>query len=293
MIKQIIYSIRPKQLFKNLVIFIPLIFSQNFFNLELFYKSAVGFISFSLLSGAVYILNDVMDAERDKSHPVKSKRPIASGALGIRAAILSFTVLVIAALAVSFQINILFGLASVAYLAVQVGYSFYFKHVVIMDIFSIASGFFLRVIAGAAAIQVPASSWLLVCTFFLSLFLALGKRRHELLLLEGDAASHRKVLTEYNTILIDQMIAVVTASAVVTYSVYTLSQETVSRFQTTNLKYTIPFVLYGIYRYLYFVYLKREGGSPEVILFTDLPMIINLFLYMITVIIILYMAAGV
>jgi len=229
-----------------------------------------------------------VDIDQDRKHPVKSKRPIASGRIGTGAARITFVLVTVVALFSSFFINKLFAMTAVIYFVVQMGYSLRLKHVVIVDVFTIAAGFFLRVIAGAHAITVPVSSWLLVCTFFLSLFLALSKRRHEIVLLEAGSGAHRKVLEDYNTLLLDQMISVVTAGTVVAYSVYTLSEETITRFNTTNLIYTIPFVLFGIYRYLYIVYLKKEGGSPEIVLLSDRPLILNICFYIITVIVILY-----
>lgn len=287
-LKYIIISMRPKQWTKNLVIFAALLFSQNLLTPDKVLLNFTAFIIFALLSGGVYLLNDLMDIEEDKRHPKKSKRPIASGLLAQPTAKIAICVTISISIMASFLINISFAITVFIYLIIQVAYSIFLKHIVIIDVFSIAAGFFLRVVSGALAISVPISSWLLVCTFFISLFLALCKRRHELILLEDKAFNHRKVLEDYNIYLLDQMIGVVTSSTLITYTLYTLSEETISKFNTKNLIYTIPFVLYGIYRYLYLVYHKEEGGYPEIHLLTDRPMLFNIFLYGLTIVFILY-----
>jgi 4-hydroxybenzoate polyprenyltransferase len=192
-------------------------------------------------------------------------------------------------LAGSFLIlNIPFAVTALGYVAVQIAYSTFLKEIVILDVFSIAAGFFLRVVAGAVAIDVPISSWLLICTIFISLFLGLGKRRHELLLLGEDARNHRDVFNQYNMNVLDQMVSVVTTGTVISYSLYTLSHETIKKFGTEKLWYTIPIVLYGIFRYLYIVYRREGGGSPESTLFEDKPLLGSIALYVIVVGIILY-----
>ena len=289
MLRNVVLSLRPKQWTKNLALFVALIFSQSLFKPRMVLLTVSAFCIFCFLSGGVYILNDIIDLEKDRKHPGKLTRPIASGALSVPQAMTVFCLLVLAALAGAFRINNLFALAAIGYLSLQVAYTLLLKHFVIIDIFSIAAGFFLRVLAGAYAVSVTVSSWLLVCTFFISLFLALCKRRHEIVLLDDEASNHRSVLGKYDVLLLDQMISVVTASTVVAYSVYTLSEETVRKFGTSNLKYTIPFVLFGIYRYLYLVYRKKQGGSPEAILLTDVPLVANVLLYCMTVGLILYL----
>lgn len=289
LITNLVLSLRPRQWTKNLALFVALIFSRNLFNPRMVLLAVSAFGIFCCLSGGVYIFNDVIDLEKDRKHPQKSTRPIASGAFSVPQALTVFCLLILAALAGAFQINTLFALTVIGYLSLQVAYTLLLKHLVIIDIFSIAAGFFLRVLAGAYAISVTVSSWLFVCTFFISLFLALCKRRHEIVLLDYEAVDHRGVLGKYDVLLLDQMISVVTASTVVAYSVYTLSEETVRRFGTSNLKYTIPFVLFGIYRYLYLVYRKKQGGSPEAILLTDVPLVADIFLYCTVVGLVLYM----
>jgi 4-hydroxybenzoate polyprenyltransferase len=272
----ILQAMRPRQWIKNVALLVPLVFSRNLLTPAVLVTALAATATFCLLSGGVYLLNDLIDIEQDRRHPLKSRRPLAAGTLSVGLTRWICLVSLLLALGLGFLIHTALGLAALAYLGVQVAYSLALKHVVILDTFCIAAGFFIRVVAGAYAIEVEVSSWLLVCTIFVSLFMALGKRRHEILLLEDQAAEHRTVLKNYDVLLLDQMISVVTAATLVAYSVYTLAPETVQRFGTDDLKYTIPFVLYGIYRYLYLVYRKQQGGAPETLLLTDLPMLINM-----------------
>lgn len=284
----ILVSMRPKQWFKNSFIFAALIFSQNVFNPRMLITSIEAFVTFCLISSGIYILNDLIDMEMDRKHPKKCLRPLASGKLNPYVAWIFFTGVVAISLAASFGINWNFGIIVMGYLAMQISYCMVLKKVVIADVYCIAAGFFLRVIAGAEAIEVPISSWLLICTIFISLFLGLGKRRHEFVLLGKEAGNHRKVLDEYNIVLLDQMVSVVTAGTVISYSLYTLSNETVKKFGTENLWFTIPIVLYGIFRYLYLVYQREGGGNPELALFEDKHVLSSILLYMIAVGITLY-----
>jgi 4-hydroxybenzoate polyprenyltransferase len=276
-------TMRPRQWTKNLLVFAALIFSQNLSNLPMVSDATIAFIIFCLLSGSVYTLNDLLDVKQDRTHPKKSQRPLASGKLQPPIAIVSGSILVLLSLANAFWLNTNFGFIALGYFILQIAYSTALKHIVILDVLAVSIGFVLRAIAGAEVINVPISSWLLVCTILLALFLSLGKRRHEIILLEDNAADHRKILFEYSPALLDQMISVVTASTVVAYALYTMSVETITKFQTDNLKYTIPFVLYGIFRYLYLIHQKSEGGSPEKILLNDRPLLINIILYLLTV----------
>ena len=227
--KYIIISMRPKQWTKNIVVFTALVFSLNLFNFRDVVLSFIAFFIFTLLLGGVYLLNDLLDIEEDKMHPKKSKRPIAAGQLTPSTAKVAFGVLISISIIASFIISVHFFIIALAYFFIQIGYSVFFKHFVIIDVFSIASGFFLRVMSGAIVILVPISSWLLICAFFISLFLALCKRRHEIVLLETTAVNHRKVLKDYNTLLLDQMIGVVTSSTLITYTLYTLAEETIGK----------------------------------------------------------------
>ena len=281
-------SLRPKQWTKNFFIFAGILFSQNILNFPLLFKVTFAFFIFCLLSGSIYILNDLSDLKQDRRHPDKSHRPIASGRLKISHAVVTLIILVPSSLAASYYLSPSFFLAALAYFLLQLAYSFFLKHIVIMDVFTIACGFVLRVVAGAVVINAAISSWLIICTILLSLFLGLSKRRHELVELEGKAQNHRQVLAEYSPYLLDQMISVVTASTVVAYALYTMSEETIRKFGTRNLIFTIPFVLYGIFRYLYLIHKKGTGGKPEDILIIDKPLMIDIILWVITAGIILY-----
>jgi 4-hydroxybenzoate polyprenyltransferase len=281
--------LRVKQWIKNFSVFAPLIFSQNVFNLELLFKTTFAFVVFCILSGAAYVLNDLKDLETDKLHPLKSKRPMASGRITKGQALFCFFLLVVLGIGGAYLLHLYFFLATVTYIILQIAYSFWLKHIVILDVFVIAAGYFIRVIAGGLAIEVHLSPWLFICTILLALFLALSKRRHELFLLERDAENHRPILREYNPYLLDQMIAVVTASTVISYCLYTISSETVAKFGTRNLILTVPFVLYGIFRYLYLVHQKKEGGSPEALILKDTPLLADLFLWVATAMLVLYM----
>lgn len=287
-IKYIFLSLRPKQWTKNLLIFAALVFSQNLNNGLYDTATIAGFIIFCIVSGSIYTLNDIVDRKKDKLHPKKAKRPVASGKLPVVYAVLSFLFFSILGVISAFNLETNFGWVVVVYFALQILYTFILKNIVILDIFIIAIGFVLRVVAGAEIIAVPISSWLLVCTLFLSLFLALGKRRFELIKMDKKATSHRSALKEYNVSLLDQMITVVTSATVVAYAIYTLSPETVKKFNTDKLMYTLPFVLYGVFRYLYLIYQKETGGHPEEILISDVPLIINILLYGFTVWLIIY-----
>jgi len=291
MIKDIIQAMRPHQWTKNFFVYAALIFSQNIFNFPLFLKTTIAFSAFCLISSALYIFNDLKDLEEDKLHPLKSKRPIASGKIKKSTAILMIVVLGLLGFSSAFTLNKNYFIIILVYFLIQMAYSIKLKHVVILDVFVVALGFLIRVVAGGLAIEVSLSSWLLICTILLALFLALSKRRHELVLLEDVASDHRPILEEYSPYLLDQMIAVVTASTVIAYCLYTISEETVTKFGTTNLIFTVPFVLYGIFRYLYLIHQRSEGGSPEALIIKDKPLLIDIFLWIATAVIILYLSA--
>jgi len=287
-IAHILESMRPQQWLKNFFIFAPLIFSQNVTNPDLFKKSLLAFAVFCLLSGALYILNDLKDMAEDKLHPLKSQRPIAADKLKRSHAVIAFVVVSLISFLLCLLLNLNFFYIALFYYVLQVAYSFRLKHVVILDVFIVAAGFFIRVIAGGLAIEVYISPWLLICTALLALFLAMSKRRHEIILLEQDAENHRPILKEYSPYLLDQMIAVVTASIVVAYCLYTISEETVTKFGTTKLIFTVPFVLYGIFRYLYLIHQKSEGGTPEVLILKDKPLLLDIFFWIVSASVIIY-----
>lgn len=291
-LKQLLVSLRPHQWTKNLVVLAALIFAERLFEPQALWAAGSAFAVFCLLSGSVYLINDLADRERDRRHPVKRHRPIASGAFSPRLAVVATVLIAAGALGWSAAIGGNFEKTAVVYFVTMAAYSFALKNVVILDVLVVAFGFVLRAIAGAVAIRVAFSNWLLICTLLLALFLALAKRRHELTLLAEEAAGHRRILGEYSLDLLDQMIAVVTASTLVSYALYTLAPETVEKFGTDRLVWTLPFVLYGIFRYLYLVYKKEQGGSPTRVLLNDRPILVTVALWAATVVTLIYHGAG-
>ena len=287
MLAALLVSVRPRQWIKNLFVFAGLIFSHKLFTADA--TRALGaFVVFCALSGVVYLLNDVADRERDRAHPVKRKRPVASGALSVRAALVAALVLAVGALGGAAALGPMFLLTAALYVVLLVLYSATLKHVVIVDVITVATGFVLRAVGGAVAIDVEISGALLICTFLIALFLALGKRRHEYLTLDAEATRHRPVLAEYSAALLDQMIAVVTASTVTAYALYTMSAETVARFDTRLLPATLPFVLYGIFRFLYLLYRRQLGGNPSELFLNDRALLANAALWVLAVLVIIY-----
>ena len=280
-------SLRPRQWVKNLFVFAAVIFSQNLLT-PLVWPALAAFVIFCGLSGAVYLINDVADMERDRLHPVKRLRPVASGDLPEPTAAVLGALLLVASLAAAFALARPFGLVALAYGALLVAYSFWLKYVVILDVLTVAVGFVLRAVAGAEAVDVDISGWLIICTILIALFLAVGKRRHEYLSLQGAAAGHRPILAEYSEGFLDQMIAVVTASTAMAYALYTMWPETVAKFHTRLLPLTFPFVLYGIFRYLYLLYHRDLGGNPSDLLLSDRALLLNTLLWMATLIAIIY-----
>jgi 4-hydroxybenzoate polyprenyltransferase len=285
-------SLRPEQWTKNLIVFAGLLFARELFNPVALGRTAAAFAAFCLLSGVVYVFNDIMDREADRLHPIKSSRPIASGSISPLAAGGGAAVLAIVALGMSVALSWSFGAVAVCYLVLQALYSGPLKHIVILDVLTIAIGFVLRAAAGAVAIDVPISHWLLVVTILLALFLGLSKRRHELVLLADGAVGHRPILGEYSPYLLDQMISVVTASTLVAYIFYCISPETTQKFGTDLLGLTIPFPLYGIFRYLYLVHQREGGGSPSQMLINDRPLLVCVALWALSVVVIVYRPFG-
>ncbi len=289
MLGLLLRSLRPRQWIKNLFVFAGLVFSRNAFEPSLLMSTGLAFLLFCLLSGGVYLINDVLDYDRDRLHPQKRYRPIASRELPRPVGAAVGTGLLVGGLLAAFALGRAFGLVALAYVLLLTAYSLALKNVVILDVLIIAIGFVLRAVAGVVVIGVEISSWLLICTVLLALFLAFGKRRHELLALPVNAADHRPILSEYTPQLLDQMVAVVTASTVTAYALYTLSTETVEKLHTRWLPLTIPFVLYGIFRYLYLLYRRELGGNPSELFLTDRPLLLNLCLWALAVLVILYL----
>jgi 4-hydroxybenzoate polyprenyltransferase len=288
MLKSIIKLIRPQQWVKNGVVLAGLIFSGQAANPDYQFISFLTLITFCLLASSIYTLNDIVDINRDRQHPLKKNRPLAAGRLSVTFAGSIGLVLALGGLALARYIGPGLFYVAAMYLALNIAYSFLLKDIVIIDVMSIAAGFVLRALAGAIAIDVVFSNWLLITTFVLALFLGLGKRRHEIMFLESDASSHRKILDKYSPYLLDQLIGVVTASTVITYLFYTLSAEVRDKLHTNYLYVTIPFVIYGIFRYLYLVHKEDMGGSPTRLLLTDRPLLVDVLLWLLSIIIILY-----
>ena len=280
--------LRPTQWVKNLLIFAALIFSMHLFNSESVLRTLVAFASFCLVASASYMMNDVHDAERDRRHPAKRLRPVASGRIAAQSALGAAAALAAAGMVLAMALGR--GMAAVvaAYAVLQILYSFALKDMVILDVMAIAAGFVLRAVAGGVAIDVYVSPWLMICTFLLALFLGFSKRRHEVVLLEGEAGAHRQTLRDYSPYFLDQMISVVTASTVLAYAIYTVSPEVREKLHTDSLYLTIPFVLYGIFRYLYLVHRREGGGNPTHELLTDRPLWVNVVLWIGTAIWLLY-----
>jgi 4-hydroxybenzoate polyprenyltransferase len=287
MLTAIFVSLRPRQWVKNLFVFAGLIFAQQLFTRTAWIAGAA-FVIFCALSGAVYLLNDVADRARDRLDPRTRGRPIAAGDLGVGAATAAAAFLIAAGFVAGAMLSRAFLLTAVAYVGLLVTYSAWLKHVVIVDVIVVASGFVLRALAGAVVIDVEMSGWLLICTLLLALFLALGKRRYEYLALGDAAAAHRPILDEYSPALLDQMIGVVTASTVTAYALYTMAPETIVKFHTHLLPATLPFVLYGTFRYLYLLYRRQLGGNPSELFLSDRALRVNAVCWILTFLLIIY-----
>jgi len=286
--KYILKSMRLRHWIKNILIFAGLIFSLNLFDIALLVKVVVGFILFGLGASSIYIFNDLQDSQKDRIHPEKCKRPLASGDLRATNAYVSLVFLMAVSLIGAYLMDYTFLLILFVYMVMNVAYSLKIKHVVILDVMCISFGFVFRVLAGTALVGVSPSDWLIICTTTLSLFLGFSKRRHELILIGSNAMNHRKVLTDYSITFLDQMISVATACTVMSYALYTIADDTVTRFGTRNLVFTIPFVIYGIYRYLYLIHRKDMGGNPTKALISDFPMILNGLIWLVIVLWIIY-----
>jgi 4-hydroxybenzoate polyprenyltransferase len=283
----IIISLRPKQQIKNLFLFSALIFGQKLTEPDAIFRVIIGFLLFCLTAGAGYIINDLIDIEKDRAHPIKRLRPIPAGILSKRSALI-FVFFSLFSFPVSYILSPLFFITLSSYFLLTLLYSIYLKNIVIIDVIVVSLGFVLRVVAGAVVIPVKISLWLLICTMLLALFLALSKRRHEIVLLEEEASSHRTILSEYSPAFIDEMISAVTGAAIIAYSLYAFSPETQEKFGS-GLPLTIPFVLYGIFRYLYLVHQKRKGGAPEIDITSDKPLMISIAGWIISILAIIYL----
>ena len=285
---QLLRAMRPHQWIKNVFVLAALLFSKHLLDPAFLSLSGTAFVLFCLLSGAVYIFNDIRDLENDRQHPQKRNRPIASGKLGLPAAAVSAGAIGLLALWRGFELDAEFGAVLLIYGLLNLAYSIWLKHVVILDVMIIAAGFLLRAVGGALVIDVEISRWFILCTMLLALFLGFVKRRQELVLLEAEAVNHRKILEEYSPQFLDQVIAVVTAGSLVAYALYTMSSEVIQKLGTPHLNLTIPFVVYGLLRYLYLVYNKGQGGNPASTILGDPPILIACGLWLATLVAILY-----
>lgn len=285
-LRALVRAMRPKQWPKNAFVFAALVFDIKLFDIGLLSRTVVAALLFCLVSGVVYLINDLVDIEKDRQHPKKRHRPLASGQLSPTTAIIAAVALVGGSLPLAFLLSIPFGAVLTGYFALQVTYSFVLKNLAIIDVLTVAAGFVLRAVGGAVVIGVTISPWLYVCTTLLALFIGFSRRRHELVLLEGEAANHRASLDEYSPHLLDHMIAIVASTTVIAYSLYTFLAPNVPANHAMML--TIPFVLYGIFRYLYLIHIHNAGGSPEEMFLRDRPLMINLALWGLAVIAILY-----
>jgi 4-hydroxybenzoate polyprenyltransferase len=289
-LRDIIATMRPRQWTKNLLVFAAILFAGKASDPRALGQVSLAFVAFCILSAAVYLLNDALDAETDAHHPDKRNRPVAAGRIPVHEAILLAVLCALLGLAVAHFVTPNFGflITAVLYLALTTAYTIWLKHIVILDVLAVALGYVLRAVAGAEAISVAISPWLIICTLLLTLFISLAKRRSELILLENGGIEHRRILQHYSLQLLDQMIAVVTASTLVTYCLYTVDDRTIQVVGTQNLVYTIPFVIYGIFRYLYLMHEKKLGGQPDQLVLTDVPLLLTILLYTATVAAILY-----
>ena len=281
--------LRPTQWIKNTFVFAALVFSKHLFEIDFFLLGLKGFVSFCLVSSAVYILNDIFDREADRAHPQKRNRPIASGMVSLPAARFLIAVLIFIAAWISLQLPIGFRLALLSYFILQFFYSLGLKNIVILDVFIIASGFMLRVIGGAEVIDVMISQWIVLCTLFLSLFLATAKRRGEIVLFQSvHADSERKVLEHYDLHFLDSTMMITASGMAISYALYTVAERTIKVFGTEYLIFTTIFVLFGIFRYLFLVFKKNMGENSVAIILQDIPMFINLCLWFLSCVLIIY-----
>lgn len=286
----LIRCMRPWQHTKNLLVFAALIFAHKLTDTDAVLTTIAAFALFCMVSSAVYLINDVRDREEDRMHPEKCLRPIACGDLAPATAIALAVVLALVGIAGSFAVNIPLGGVTLGYFGLQMLYQAVLKQIVLLDVFAIAGGFVLRAVAGAEAIRVEISPWLLICTLLLALFLGLAKRRGELTLLDEDARAPRETLNKYSVEMLDQLIPVMAASTLMSYCLYTISDRTVAELGSMRLMYTIPFVIYGLFRYVYLIHRHGHGGAPDRTLLRDRPLLLTVALYAVTAAAIIYLA---
>jgi 4-hydroxybenzoate polyprenyltransferase len=285
-LKALLEAVRPRQWIKNILVFAGMFYAGQFGRLDPSLRVTAAFALFCMLSGVAYLVNDIFDLEQDRIHPSKRLRPLASGRLTVHTAWGAATILGVLALGLSFLLSPAFGTCALAYFILMMSYSMALKHIVILDLLTLAIGFVLRALAGALAVGVLTTQWFLECVFFLALFIAICKRRHELVMLNEQATNHRAVLREYSERFLDQMVSASTAAAILSYALWATNPGTEQKFR--GMVVTVPFVLYGIFRYLYLVYHKSEGGAPELLFLTDRGMLVNLLLWFLVVMLLIY-----
>jgi 4-hydroxybenzoate polyprenyltransferase len=289
MVLDLIRLIRPKQWIKNFFVLGPIVFSKHLLEPNYLFSAVLAFVGFCLISSTVYIINDIFDIESDRSHPKKKDRPIASGRISINTAIILASFLLVISILVVINLKLNFTIILIFYLLMNIMYSIWFKHVVILDVFCVAAGFILRVIGGAVVIDVLASNWLIICTLFFSLFLGFAKRRSEISTMSNQTENiSRRVLSDYSIPFIDQMLTITASSVAISYSLYTVSERTIKEFRTEYLIYTTVFVLYGIFRYLYLIIIKNLGEDTAQVVLKDFPILLNIFFWLISCVFILY-----
>jgi 4-hydroxybenzoate polyprenyltransferase len=270
---------RPQHWIKNTFVLAPLLFSRQFNQGDKCVSAILAFVSFSLVSSAIYIINDLCDRREDQQHPTKKLRPIASGAVTDGPAALLSMLLIILSLAMAFYLSRTVAMIVLLYAVITIVYSLVLKHLAILDVMTIAAGFVLRILAGSAAVSVPTSHWLVLCTIMISMFLGFTKRRMELLSVDVAAENTRKVLQDYSVAFLDQVISMVTAATIICYALYTVDARTVATFGTHNMLFTVPMVIYGLFRYIYIIYHREEGHDPTATLIRDVPTVINLVIW--------------
>lgn len=284
--RAVLRELRPRQWTKNALVFAGLVFSHRLGDLDALLTSVGAFLVFCVVSSAAYVINDIGDLERDRLHPLKRTRPIARGVIPVPAAVALVALLMGLAVPAAFLLSWRFATVALVYFGIVLCYSFYLKHIVLVDVFAISAGFVLRAVAGTVVLGVVLSPWLLVCTILASLFIALAKRRHELVLLTDGAGGHRPILEQYTRQFLDQAISIVTSATVIAYSLYTFSAESLP--EDNSMMLTIPIVLFALLRYLILIYVHNEGGSPETLLLRDRPLLLSILAWGAAVVLVLY-----
>jgi len=287
-LQALIIAIRPYQWVKNILVFAGLVFSLSVLNWTKVSLTVGAFLVFCAISSSIYLLNDLRDINEDRKHPFKKNRPLPSGKLNLNLARITMIILMILAFGFSYYINSIFTIIILTYCILNIGYSMGLKKVVILDVMIVSIGFLLRAVAGAIVIQVEVSHWLFLCSILLALLITFGKRRHEIYLLNTNAGDHRKSLKEYSLPFLDVMMTISGACCIIAYALYTMSDETITRFGTDWLLYTTPFVMFGIFRYFYLIQIKSQGGDPTKMLLKDVPTIINGVLWIATIFTVIY-----